>query len=273
MSLSSVFNCKHAHHDCSPSCCLHRVSFSSSSRYHDRWGEGELLHGWHQRWGLCCAWDKTTFVTAQKTKGISQSIPLTLSPFFRRFLLLEAHQKACMRLGWMEPHVQWMELLSCWQQHWRCVRERWGTTSTFKKQTQHINCTYHFGFPMASPAIPRQSMCAGKGWMAGADVRLTATLVPSRGTCGFMVMAWAWWLLGWWGCLGRRAERSAEGSRCFQHWNQWTGGDMADIVVVEAFLSWWNENEVVCMQIKRGEGRERKTSTISCLQGLGSLPW
>jgi hypothetical protein len=108
-----------------------------------------------------------------------------------------------------------MEPLSCWQQHRRCVRERWGTTLTFKKQTQHINCTYHFAFPTASPAIPRQSMCAGEVWMAGAAVRLTATAVPSHGTCGFeqkmvwrrRVMAWAWWLLGWWGCSGRWAER------------------------------------------------------------------
>jgi hypothetical protein len=34
------------------------------------------------------------------------------------------------------------------------------------------------------------------------------------------------------------AERRAEGNRCFQHRNQWWGGDMADMVVVKAFLSW-----------------------------------
>jgi hypothetical protein len=77
------------------------------------------------------------------------------------------------------------------------------------------------------------------------------------------VMAWAWWLLGWWGCSRWWAERRAEGSRCFQHWNQLRGGDMADMVVIEAFSSWWNENEVVCTQIKRGEGRERKTHDLN----------
>jgi hypothetical protein len=81
---------------------------------------------------------------------------------------------------------------------------------------------------------------------------------------------------GWWpeldGCSdgegaadnGLRGGWKEAGVFSFQHsLDQWRKGDMADMVVIEVFLSWWNENEVFWMQIKRGEGRERDFNNLN----------
>ena len=86
------------------------------------------------------------------------------------------------------------------------------------------------------------------------------------------VMARDWWLLRWCRCSGQWAEMRVEGSRCFQRWNRWRGGDMADMVVVGAFLSWWNENNAVCTKIKQ-EGRERENDLNFYLRKIWRHRW
>ena len=208
---------------------------------------------------------------------IHQNI-LTLSPFFSyRFLQFQGNQNVLVRLVLIQP-------LSGWQQQRCCVRERvryniniHQTDTTYQL---HFVALTIFSSPTALTAISGRSKSVGMVWEAGAAVRLTAAAVPSHRTRGFerrrlrrrRVMARTWWLLRWCGRSGRWAEMRVEGSRCFQRWNRWRGGDMADMVVVGAFLSWWNENNAVCTKIKQ-EGRERENDLNFYLRKIWRHRW